>query len=191
MHFVQPETDFRTRYLSEYVLGAKGRLLNLAFAGNLLGSLAFLLAVYRAYPPPHRSIAALACYGIATLAIVTNFFPTDPHGQAVGLSGHVHNLGGFVGGLAALVFFAIHTVRLHSLGLLRGLYRALPVLAVAGPLLFVAVLVAAARAGDVVGLVQRAYVGVVMLWLILAALGIRTGALSAPAGRAETPGPRY
>ncbi len=177
MHFVHPEIAFATRFMSEYALGEHGWLLNIAFSANLVGSVAFLVAVYRAYPPPHRSNAAVTCYGIATLAILTNFFPTDPYGKAVSLSGHIHNLGGLFGGLAALVFFLIQSVRLHSLGLLRGRYRALLLLAVSGPILFVAVLIAAARMSDLVGIVQRVYVLVLMLWLILVANGIRTGAL--------------
>jgi hypothetical protein len=39
------------------------------------------------------------------------------------------------------------------------------------------VLVAAARVSEIVGVLQRVYVLVLMLWLILAANGIRTGAL--------------
>jgi hypothetical protein len=177
MHFVHPEIAFTNRFVSEYVLGERGWLLNIAFAGNLIGSVAFIAAIYQAYPPPHRSIAAMTCYGFATLAILTNFFPVDPYGKAVSLSGHIHNLGGFLGGLAALVFFVIHSVRLHSFGLLRGCYRALLLLAVSGPILFIVVLVAVARMNEIVGIIQRVYVLVLMLWLILAANGIRTGAL--------------
>ena len=177
MHFVYPEIAFTNRFMSEYAIGEHGWLMNIAFSANLIGSVAFLVAVYRAYPPPHRSAAAVTCYAIATVAILTNFFPTDPYGRAVSLSGHIHNLGGFVGGLAALVFIMIHSGRLHSLGLLRGCYRALLLLAVSGPILFLVVLVAAARMSDVVGIVQRVYVLVLMFWLILAAKGMRTGTL--------------
>ncbi|MCG8458788.1 MAG: DUF998 domain-containing protein [Holophagales bacterium] len=177
MHFVHPEIGFTNRFLSEYALGEHGWLLNVAFTGNLLGSVAFLAAIYQAYPPPHRSIAALACYGVATLAILTNFFPTDPNGVAVSFSGHIHNLGGFLGGLAALVFFVIHSQRLHSFGLLQGRYRALVWLAILAPILFIVVLVAAARESEMIGIIQRVYVLAVMLWLILAADGIGSGAL--------------
>jgi hypothetical protein len=177
MHFVHPEIAFASRYLSEYALGEHGWLLDIAIAGNFIGSVAFLVAIYHAYPPPDRSIAAMSCYGFATLAILTNFFPVDPYRKAVSLSGHIHNLGGFLGGIAALVFFVIHSARLHSFGLLRECYRALLFLAVSGPILFIVVLVAAARMSEIVGILQRVYVLVLMLWLILAANGIRTGAL--------------
>jgi hypothetical protein len=177
MHFVHPEIALTNRLLSEYVLGEQGWLLNIGLAANLIGSVAFLVAIYQAYPPPHRSIAAIACYGFATLAILTNFFSIDPYGKAVSLSGHIHNLGGFFGGLAGLVFFVVHSVRLRSFGLLQGCYRALMWLVVSGPILFIVVLVVASRMNEIVGIAQRLYVLILMLWLILAANGIRTGAL--------------
>ena len=177
MHFIHPEFTFSDHFVSEYVLGEYGWLLNFAIIGNLIGSIAFLIAVYRAYPPPYRSIVSLIFYGIAALAILTNFFPIDPSGRSITVSGYIHNLGGFFGGLAGVVFFLIHSLRLRSFGLLRGFYRVLPYLAILGPILFIAVMIIAAFMDPIVGIIQRIYVAVLMSWLIIAANGIRTGFL--------------
>ncbi|NIT56080.1 MAG: DUF998 domain-containing protein, partial [Aliifodinibius sp.] len=113
----------------------------------------------------------------ATLAILTNFFPIDPTGRSITVSGYIHNLGGFFGGLAGVVFFLIHSLRLRSFGLLRGFYRVLLYLAILGPVLYIAVMIIAAIAYPIVGIIQRIYAAVLMSWLIIAANGIRTGYL--------------
>ena len=180
MHFIHPEFPFSDHFVSEYVHGEYGWLLNFAIIGNLIGSIAFLIAIYRAYPPPYRSIASLIFYGIAALAILTNFFPIDPSGRSITVHGHIHNLGGFFGGLAGVMFFLIHSLRLRSFGLLRGFYRVLPYLAILGPILFIAVMIIAVFMDPIVGIIQRIYAAVLMSWLIIAANGIRTGVLIPP-----------
>ena len=177
MHFIHPEFSFSDHFVSEYAHREHGWLLNFAIIGNLIGSIAFLIAVYRAYPPPYRSTVSLIFYGIAALSILTNFFPIDPLGRSITVSGYIHNLGGFIGGLAGVVFFVIHSLRLRSFGLLRGFYRVLLYLAILGPILFIAVMIIAALMDPIVGIIQRIYAAVLMSWLIVAANGIRTGYL--------------
>lgn len=177
MHFIHPEFTFLDHFMSEYAHGEYGWLLNFAIIGNLIGSIALIIAVYHAYPSPYRSTVSLVFYGIATLAILTNFFPIDPTGKSITVSGYIHNLGGFFGGIAGLVFFLIHSIRLRSFGVLRGFYRILLYLAILGPILFIAAMIVAAYMDPIVGIMQRIYVLVLMGWLIIAANGIRTGAL--------------
>lgn len=177
MHFIHPEFTFSSHYMSEYVNGEHGWILNFAFIGNLIGSIALIIAVYRAYPPPYRSRTSIVFFGFAALTILSNFFPIDPSGEFVTVSGYIHNLGGFFGGFAGLVFFLIHSIRLHSFGVLRGFYRILLFLAISGPIMFIAVMIVTTYMDPIVGIVQRIYVLVLMSWLIIAANGIRTEAL--------------
>ncbi len=177
MHFIHPEFTFSDHFISEYANGEYGWLLNLAFIGNLIGSIAFIIAIYQAYRPPYRSIISLVFYGIATFAILTNFFPIDPTGKSITVSGYIHNLGGFFGGIAGMVFFLIHSIRLHSFGVLRDSYRVLLYLATMSPILSIIVVITAAYMDSVVGIIQRIYILILMFWLIIAANGIRTKAL--------------
>ena len=177
MHFVTPEVTFWDHYVSDYVHGEHGWILNIGITGNLIGSIAFIIAVYRAYPPPYRSKTSIFLYGIVTASILTNFFPVDPSGETVTLSGQIHNLGGFFGGLAGLAFFFIHSIRLRSFGVLLGLYRILLILTISGIIMFIVVLLAATYADGIIGIIQRIYALVLMSWLIIAANGIRTDAL--------------
>jgi hypothetical protein len=168
MHFIHPEVTFASHYMSEYVNAEHGWILNFAIFGNLIGAVALIIAIYRAYPPPYRSRTSIALFGFATLTILSNFFP---------IAGYIHNLGGFFGGLAAIVFFLIHSVRLRSFGVLRGFYRILLYLAISGPVLFIIEAIVATFMDPIVGISQRIYVLVIMSWLIIAANGIRTEAL--------------
>jgi hypothetical protein len=177
MHFIHPEVTFASHYMSEYVNAEHGWILNFAIFGNLIGAVALIIAIYRAYPPPYRSRTSIALFGFATLTILSNFFPIDPSGEFVTVSGYIHNLGGFFGGLAGIVFFLIHSIRLHSFGVLRGFYRILLYLAISGPILFIIEAIVATFMDQIVGITQRAYVLVLMSWLIIAANGIRTEAL--------------
>ena len=177
MHFVNPEINFWDHFVSDYVHGEHGWILNIAITGNLIGSIAFIIALYRAYPPPYRSMTSIFLYGIVTAAILTNFFPIDPSGETVTLSGQIHNLGGFFGGLAGLAFFFIHSIRLRSFGVLVGFYRILLILAISGVIMFIIVLLAGIYADGIIGIIQRIYALLLMSWLIIAANGMRTDAL--------------
>jgi hypothetical protein len=177
MHIVHPELSFSSHYISEYVHEEHGWILNFVIIGNLIGSIALIIAVYYAYPPPYRSMTSIVIYGIATVAILTNFFPIDPPGESVTLSGQIHNLGGFIGGLAGLVFFLIHSIRLRSFGILQGFYRILLFLTISGFILFIVVMITAIYLEGIIGIIQRIYVLILMVWFIIAANGIRNGAL--------------
>ena len=177
MHIVHPELSFSGHYISEYVHEEHGWILNFVIIGNLIGSIALIIAVYYAYPPPYRSWISIAIYGIATCAILTNFFPIDPPGESVTLSEQIHNLGGFFGGIAGLAFSLIHTIRLRSFGLLQGFYQTLIILAISGIILFIVLMIATIYLAGIIGILQRIYVLILMSWLIIAANGIRTEAL--------------
>lgn len=177
MHFIHPEFTFSSHYMSEYVNGEHGWILNFAIIGNLIGAIALIIAICQAYPPPYRSRTSIVLFGFATLTILSNFFPIDPSGEFVTVSGYIHNLGGFFGGLAAIIFFLIHSIRLHSFGVLRGSYRILLYLAISGPILFIIEAIVATFMDPIVGIAQRIYSLVLLSWLIIAANGIRTEAL--------------
>ena len=174
MHFIHPEYTFSDHLISEYVHGEYGWVLYIAIIGNLIGSIALIGSVYKAYPPPNRSHISLVFYGIATLAILTNFFPIDPTGKSITLSGYIHNLGGFFGSIAGILFILVHTKRLNLIETLVGSYGILKYLAILAPILFVAVMIIAAYMDPIVGIIQRIYVSVLMFWLIIAMNGIRT-----------------
>ena len=178
MHIIHPEFDPSKRFMSEYVLGDYGWLLNIAFLGNLIGSIALTIAVYLAYPPPLRSWICIICLGVAAISVLTNFFPTDLHGKAITVSGHIHNFGAFVGTLAILVVMLVLSIRLNVLGLLQGFYRMLLLLAILAPIVFLTMLIIVDRIPSLVGIAQRIYAMSILTWMIVVSYGIRSGAIT-------------
>lgn len=177
LHFIQPEFNPSRQFMSEYTFGDYGWLLNIAIIGNLIGSIALTLAVYHAYPPPHRSWICIICLGITTISVLTNFFPTDPHGKAITAAGYIHNLGAFFGTLAVLMVMFVFSIRLKRSGLLQGFYHILIVLAILAPIFFAIMLFAFDRISGIVGIAQRIYALLILTWLIAASFGIRSGAI--------------
>lgn len=178
LHVIHPEFDPSQRFMSEYAIGEYGWLLNIAFLGNLIGSFALTLAVYHAYPPPLRSWTCIVCLGIVTISVLTNFFPTDLHGKAMTVTGHIHNIGAFVGTLAILVVMLVLSLRLNVFGLLPGFYRILVLLAILAPIFFLTMLISVDRMPGLVGVGQRIYAMIILTWIIVISYGIRSGAVT-------------
>ena len=125
------------------------------------------------------SIICLHYCQLKFISILTNFFPTDLHGTAVTVSGYIHNFGAFIGSIAGLIFMFVLSIRLKASGLLQGGYRLLFLLAIVAPILFLAMLVIfEGMPVFVVGIFQRIYVGIMLLWLIITSNGIRSGAIT-------------
>jgi hypothetical protein len=177
MHCVHPEFDPSTRFISEYILGDFGWILNIAITGNLIGCISLLMAIYYGYPPPFRSRTVLLSLGLATGCIFSNFFPVDVYGKATSLSGHIHHLGGFIGTLAGLLFMFVFIRRLKKLDLLKGNYRILIFLLVIAVVLFLGMLIFLDYISGFLGIVQRIYSSCFIVSFIVIANGIRTGAI--------------
>ena len=98
------------------------------------------------------------------------FFPTDIHSEAVTISGHIHNIGTFTGTLAIFTVMIIFPFQLKKIGMLKGIYVLLVLLGLLAPIAFVFLLIIANSAPDFVGIGQRIYAFIIMIWLIIASL---------------------
>jgi len=171
--FTQSNYDTSERYVSELILGEYGWLLNLAIIGNLIGCISFTLVFYH-FHRKYKSWICLISLCVATLSVLTNFFPTDIHGKAVTLSGHIHNIGAFIGTIAIFLVMILFPIQLKKMGLLQGIYNGLAILALFAPIFYLILLVIVSREPGVVGIFQRVFVLVIMLWLILASIRLKT-----------------
>ena len=174
LHFVQPDYDASKKYVSEFILGEYGWLLNIAIVGNLIGCGAFTLAFYF-FHKSQKSLICLVCLCVATLSVITNFFPTDIHGNAVTISGHIHNIGAFIGTLAIFPVMIIFPYQLKKVGMLKGIYVLLILLMLLAPVSFLLLLIIANSAPSFIGISQRIFAFIIMLWLILAAYRLKAG----------------
>lgn len=177
LHFIQPDYNTSEKYVSEFILGEYGWLLNIAITGNLIGCVAFTIAFYYFYKihKSYKSLICLVCLCIATLSVLTNYFPTDFQGKAVTVSGYIHNIGAFIGTLAIFPVMIIFPFQLKKIGMLKGIYIHLILLALLAPISFIFLLIIVNSAPDFVGISQRIYAFIIMLWLIIAAFRLKTG----------------
>ena len=120
LHFMQPDYDASEKYVSEFILGEYGWLLNIAIIGNLIGCGAFTIAFYY-FHKSQKSLICLVCLCVVTLSVFTNFFPTDVQGKAVTMSGHMHNIGVFIGTFAMFPVMIIFPFQLKKIGMLKGI----------------------------------------------------------------------
>jgi hypothetical protein len=170
MHLLEPDFDPRDRFVSEYVLGDWGLLMNAGFLALSIGTISLGLALGRALAPSRRTRVVrglYVCGGVAT--IVAGVFNSDElvDGEVVEVTaqGAIHDLASFVlfGTLIVATF------------LLRKVFAATPgwehramFPAIVGTMLIVG-LVATAAPTDWFGLAQRAFVVVIVGWLGLQA----------------------
>lgn len=173
LSLTQSNYDTSERYVSELVLGEYGWFLNIAIIGNLIGCIAFTLSFYL-FHKKHKSWICLICLCVATLSVLTNFFPTDIHGKAVTLSGHIHNLGAFIGTIAIFPVMIIFPIQLKKIGILKGIYKGLAILAPFAPIFYLILLIIVSRMPSVVGIFQRIYAFVIISWLILASAKLKS-----------------
>ncbi len=174
LHFMQSGYDASEKYVSEFIFGEYGWLLNIAIVGNLIGCGAFTIAFYY-FHISQKSLICLLCLCVVTLSVFTNFFPIDVHGKTVTVSGHIHNIGGFIGTLAIFPVMTIFPFQLMKIGMLKGIYFLLALLALLAPIAFIFLLITINSAPNFVGIGQRIYASIIMLWLIIAALRLQTG----------------
>jgi len=172
LHFIQPGYDASKKYVSEFILGKYGWLLNIAIVGNLIGCGAFTIAFYF-FHKSHKSLICLACLCVATLSVITNFFPTDIHGKAITISGYIHNIGSFTGALAIFPVMIIFPFQLYKTGMLKGIYVLLVLLGLIAPVSFVLLFFIVNNAPDFIGISQRIFASIIMLWLILSSFRLK------------------
>ena len=175
MHLLEPDFDPRDRYVSEYVLGDWGLLMNAAFFALGIGTISLGLALGRAMAPIRRTRGVRGLYvGAGVATIVAGVFNSDElvDGEVVEVTvpGAIHDV-------ASLTLFATSIVAAF---LLRSVFLATPgwerramFAPIVGTLL-IAGFVATGALTDWFGLAQRAFVAVHVGWLGLQAVWLLT-----------------
>jgi hypothetical protein len=184
LHFLNPEFDPLKRFISEYITGHFGWLLNVAFVGNFIGCIALTIVVYQAYQPPYRSLIGIICFIITPLTVLTNFFPADLQGEDISKAAQnnlpllIHLIGGSTGVFTMLVGMLAISIKLKVLGLLKGFYNNLILIAILAPIFFLAQIFTFDNIFGLAGLGQRIFVAGLFSWLIIILTGIRSGAIT-------------
>ncbi len=184
LHFLNPEFNPLKQFMSEYITGHFGWLLNIAFIGNLIGCITLTIVVYHTYQPPYRSMIGIICLITASITVLTNFFPADLHGEEISIAAQknipllIHLIGGSIGAFVMLVGMLVISIKLKILGLLKGFYNILILLAIMAPILFLTQIFIFDKMLGLVGLGQRIFVTALFSWLIIILIGIKTEAIT-------------
>jgi len=182
--FVNPDFDPRERFVSEYITGNYGWLLNVGFIGNFIGCVTLTFLLSSAFPPYYRSWPGILCLWICAITVLTNFFPADLHGEEITKAAQnhlpvlIHLIGGSIGALSILIGMLAISIRLNGSGLLQGFYRILLLLALLAPIMFLVQIFIFDKMLGLVGLGQRIFVTMLFSWTILTLHGIRSGAIT-------------
>jgi hypothetical protein len=185
LHFLRPDLDPVTNFASNYLIGSYGWVMLVAFLGLGIGLFGLAMAFYEAYSPELRPWTGIILLGIAASTVVlSGIFPDFSSEKDFALltqleqiSALVHLFAGLIGFVAIVIAALLISNRLRKAGLLPNFYAALMWLAILIPVLFLTMLFFGEGLG-IIGVIQRIFLTVVLSWLMLAAAGIRSGAIT-------------
>jgi|SRR5215211_2199044 len=182
LHFLRPDFNPVLEPLSNYAVGPYGFLLTAADIGGGLAALALTFGLYLSIAPPGRSYVGLFLLGLYGVSVLlAGIFPIDVGGEATTV-GTIHNI---VGNLS---FFGFPiAVILLSLGMgkderWRSFRR--PALALSVVVVLTVILtIVGSNLGIGFGLTQRIANVTALVWMLAAALHLRSVARGALAQR--------
>ena len=161
---------------SSLALGAFGWIMALDFVVRGLLALALIAGLQKALVPAARSqVGAILIEVWAVGAFLLALFPTDAPGQRT-LHGLIHALVALIAFFAAAVGALLISRRLAADPRWLHLRRPLSTIAVFALAMLLAVLIAGQRLaaspqpGGIFGLVERAFLALVLLWMLVVAL---------------------
>jgi hypothetical membrane protein len=172
LHVIEPEFSVIDTFISDYALGDYGWLMQSAFFGAGVGTIAIALGLRKTLASGKRVSASVVLLALAGIGFFVAISKTDPTGATdLTTAGALHGVGSVV------LFFAL----LITAWMLRGVFKRDPTwepfaktqmwFAVAYT---VTMIVAFATPEDgPVGLTQRIFVPVMMAWLATLAWSIR------------------
>ncbi len=169
--FLRPDLSLIHNAESDYGVGSYSWVMDLNFLLRGALTLSLVLAISRRWRPSPRAragLALLAAWGVGSALLA--FFPDNPPGTAVTASGGVHLLLAalaFLCALAGTIMLSVDLDYLRPLAPLRGWLLGVAVLAVV-PLL--ALGRAGFRPSSPGGLVERCFLALELLWILIAAL---------------------
>jgi hypothetical membrane protein len=172
LHFLRPDYDPVSRFVSEYAVGSYGFLMTSAFFGLSLGSLALVIGLYQGVPRSGRSWIGLVLLGIWGVGIlIAGIFPTDLRGAPETLSGNIHDRASVLSFFSLITATILLSWRLKHDERWRPFHRSALILA----LLILATFIGFFLTVDteLVGLSQRIFIVTFLIWLLLTAARLR------------------
>lgn len=170
LHFLRPDYDPVSAFISEYAIGAYGFLFSLALLLLALGSFTLSVVLNNTLQKTRRvrwGVRLLALWSAGTT--VAAIFPTDPGGLVETLNGALHGIGAMIGFISFIA--AAFTL---SLAFRTDIaYQSTSTIALAiAVIALVSMLAFFAAPLPFKGITERVFVGFVWLWLMVVTLHV-------------------
>ncbi len=173
LHLIGGDINPAQHFLSEYAIGRHGALMDTAFVGFGLGAICLARGLYQ-YPAidTRSKTGSILITAFGVLTFLAAFFTTDRRGAAPTTVGILHIAAGLLSFLALMPAMVLISRRLKKDPREQFSHRLLLVLSLIAVVSFV-VFVIFQGTRDA-GLMQRAFVGTCVVWLLLTAIELRS-----------------
>jgi len=189
-HFVSLQYNIIRDYISDYAVGPNGWIYGSAFLASCIGSIALASALWAALPPPSRSRTGIVLLAIVGITYAVDLvFPTDilaPGQPPQTTTGLIHLAGAMLGWVLFVVAAFLITHRLKRSDRFGQLHRPLLLLTWLTLVILVALVAVVGARLPVGGLVEKGFILVRNVWVLvlaLATLGQPTQLLAPSEGR--------
>jgi hypothetical protein len=180
LHFLRPDLNPISRFISEYAVGPYGFLMRSAFFGLSLGSLALVVGLYLGVSRPGRSWIGLVLLGVWGVGIlIAGIFPADLQGAPVTTVGSIHQTASALAFLSVILATILISWRFKQDKKWSSFRRSALILSLVILVTFIGFSLSVNT--EFGGLSQRIFIASILLWLLLTAARLRyvaTGSFS-------------
>ncbi len=175
LHFLRPDYNPATRFISEFAVGPYGYVMTIAFFALGLGILALALGIRRGVTPSRANSAGSLTLGIWAIgALLAGIFPTDLGGTPITTTGAIHITASLIAFVAAIAAIFLNSRGFRQDPSWMSYYAASLTVGFAA-LVTLVILFISVNTGWV-GIAQRAFVAVILLWLLSTEVRLRSAA---------------
>lgn len=175
LHFLRPDYDPISRVASNYAVGPYGWLMTIAFFAFAWSLFALALGFYLSQVPTRRYLTASVLLGIAGLGLVgSGIFPTDVTTDDSPSTpvGFIHIFSGVISFICIVAAALLLSRRFKQDKWWQPFYAPAFSLALASLAGFAAFFVIKAMQLPIGGLGERVFLGLVLLWIFVTAIGM-------------------
>lgn len=174
LHFLRPDYNPMTRYVSEFAVGNFSSLMTIAFFALSLGSAALVFMLNRTITKDGRSLSGLLFLGIWSVCVfIAGIFKTDILGGPDTQEGLIHGLSSLLA-FVSLIVASFLLLKFKRDERWAQYHRSSMLMAIAMLVTFLAFFGAMMSMPEIAGLTQRIFLAVVLTWLIVMAMRARS-----------------
>jgi hypothetical protein len=168
LHFLRPDLDPLQRPTSEYAVGNYGYLMTVAFFCMSMASFALVMSLNKTMHGRAKSGIGLVLLTIWAFAVlIAMLFPIDPEGALPTTTGKIHKTNGPVGFLCLALGVLLVSSRFKHDENMRSLHPITIILSLLMLLIFLSVGLSFRMELGFIGLLQRIYLIIVIIWFLL------------------------